>query len=404
MEKDLKTACCVAGGGPAGIMLGFLLARLGVDVIVLEKYPDFFRDFRGDTIHPSTLEILHELGLLEKFLKIPHDEVRELKMAFGKEHFTIADFTHLPVAYPAIAFMPQWDFLNFMSQEALKYPSFRLMMHTKVVDLIEEDGKVVGAVAEGPEGIVKIHAKLVVGADGRHSTVREKANLPLVNIGAPNDVLWFKLSRHPDDPDYPPLNVARGVIFVMINRGSYWQCGYVIAKGTLEQIKQRGLDAFGHDISHIVDFLKDRVHELKSWDEIKLLDIRVNRLTTWYKPGVLCIGDAAHAMSAIGGVGVNLAVQDAVATAYVLTDALLSSQNVSLDELAAVQKRREFPTKLIQGIQVFVQNQLVKPALQADKEMRPPLILKLLKKWPYLQRFPARIMGMGWRLEPIKKR
>lgn len=404
MVEDLNTACCISGGGPAGVMLGFLLARSGVDVLVLEKYPDFFRDFRGDTIHPSTMEILNELGILEEFLKLPHEEIDQLIINFENEKLTIADFSSLHLKHPTVGIMPQWDFLNFMTQHAKKYPTFHLRMNTEVIDLIQKEGIVKGVVAKGPEGVINIHSKLVVGADGRHSTVREKTGLTLKDIGAPNDVLWFRLPRYSTDPKIPLLNIGKGQVLILINRKDYWQCGYMISKGSLDKIRQQGLESLFQHITEIVSFLKDRLKELKSWDDIKLLDVRINRLTQWYKPGVLCIGDAAHAMSPIGGVGVNLAIQDAVAAANILINPLLSKKKFSTEILRAVQRRREFPTKLIQRFQVFIQDHVIKRVLDPHEKIQPPLFMKLTNKWPYLRRFPAKLIGVGWRLEHVPKK
>jgi 2-polyprenyl-6-methoxyphenol hydroxylase-like FAD-dependent oxidoreductase len=297
------------------MMLGFLLARAGVEVIVLEKHADFLRDFRGDTIHPSTLEVMHELGLLEEFLKRPHQELKQIAGQIGTETIVIADFSHLPTECKFIAFMPQWDFLNFLVEHAARYPSFRLMTRTKVTDLIEAGNQVVGVKAETAEGLIEIRADLIVGADGRSSVVRDRSGLEVERLGAPIDVLWFRLPRKPDDQSQALGRFANGKIMVMINRETYWQCGYVIRKGALETIRQRGLEKFREDILSLAPFLGDRINEVRDWEEIKLLTVLVDRLRKWYRPGLLCIGDAAHAMSPVGGIGINLAIQDAVAAA-----------------------------------------------------------------------------------------
>src|SRR6266849_8514901 len=314
-ERDLSTTCCIAGGGPAGIMLGLLLARAGVDVLVLEKHADFLRDFRGDTIHPSTLEVMHELGLLEDLLKLPHQKAPRLNAQVGELALTIADFTRLPTHCGFIAFMPQWDFLNFLAERGARYPTFTLRMRGEVTGLIEEAGRVVGLHATTSDGPLEVRARLVIGADGRHSVVRAKAGLKVDEFGAPMDVLWFRLSRRPGDPEDPVARFEMGRIFIMLNRGEHWQCGFVIPKGSREQLQKRGLQAFRDSVAQLAPFAADRVGELSDWDAIKLLTVRVDRLRQWYRPGLLCIGDAAHAMSPVGGVGSNLAIQDAVAAA-----------------------------------------------------------------------------------------
>lgn len=401
MTREISTTCCITGGGPAGMMLGLLLARSGIDVTVIEKYPDFFRDFRGDTIHPSTMQILDELGLLEEFLKIPHYEFQQLTFNFEGQKLTIVDFSKLPVKCPFIGIMPQWDFLNFIATEAKKYPNFHLLMNTTVSDIIVKDDVVVGVKAQSENEQLTICAKLVVGADGRHSTIRDKAGFEVVDVGAPMDVLWFRLSRKPSDTIQTLGNIKDGKMFVLINRGDYWQCGYVIAKGSLEKLRHKGLELFGEDIVTILPFLKDRVGELKGWEDVKLLDVRVNHLLKWYRSGLICIGDAAHAMSPIGGVGINLAIQDAVAAANALTDPLSSPQPVPDNVLKSIQKRREFPTWLIQKMQVIIQNNVIKEVLSVNK--KPPLLMRMLNKWPLLRRIPARLIGLGWRMEHIRK-
>src|SRR5262245_26656421 len=308
----IRAKCCVAGGGPAGMVLGLLRARAGVEVVVLEKHADFLRDFRGDTIHPSTLEVVHELGLLDDFLSRPHQEVRELRAVFGGNEFPLADFTHLPTHCKFLAFMPQWDFLDFVADHAKTYPTFRLVMRAEVTDLISENGRVAGVRAATPDGPLEVRADLTVGADGRHSTVRAKAGLPVTDLGAPIDVLWMRLSRKPDDPAVPLGRIDRGRFFAMLYRDEFWQCGFVIPKGGNEVVRARGLEAFRAEIAAVAPDLAGRVHELRTWDDVKLLTVKVDRLKKWYRPGLLCIGDAAHAMSPVGGVGINLAIQDAV--------------------------------------------------------------------------------------------
>ena len=318
MPDQIDTRCCIAGGGPAGMMLGFLLARAGVDVVILEKHADFLRDFRGDTIHPSTLEIMHELGLLEVFLRLPHQELRTLAGLVGDTRVTLADFTHLPTRCKFVALMPQWDFLNFMAERARVYPTFKLMMRAEATDLIFSGERITGCRVQTPGGPLDIRAEITIGADGRHSTVRARANLPVKDLGAPMDVLWMRISRRPTDPAEALGHIAAGRMLVMIDRGDYWQCAFVIPKGSAEAVKQRGLQAFRTTIRDLAPWLGERVDELKSWDDIKLLTVAVDRLVRWHRPGLLCIGDAAHAMSPIGGVGINLAIQDAVAAANIL--------------------------------------------------------------------------------------
>ncbi len=398
MEPDLTSRCCIAGGGPAGMMLGYLLARAGIDVIVLEKHRDFLRDFRGDTIHPSTLEAMNELGLYDRLLQRPHQPTPTLSVRFGSVTTRAADFRHLPVRGRFIAMMPQWDFLNFLATEAKRYPSFRLMMQTEFTDLIEERGRVVGVVASTPDGATKIRSELVIGCDGRTSTVRARGGLAAVNLGAPMDVLWFSMSRLPSDPDESMGNFGQGAILVMINRGDYWQLGYVIAKGSLEVVRKRGIDVFRQEIVTMAPFMNGRLQEVTDFDDLRLLTVRVDRLKRWHRPGLLCIGDAAHAMSPIGGVGINLAVQDAVATANLLA-APLRRGAVTDADLDRVQKRRELPTRATQAVQVFLQKRIVTPILGSPGQIRPPLPVRLVARWPWLARLPGRLVGMGVRPE-----
>ncbi|MGQ7792632.1 FAD-dependent oxidoreductase [Faunimonas sp. B44] len=395
------TTCLVAGGGPAGMMLGFLLARAGVDVIVCEKHADFLRDFRGDTIHPSTLEVMKELGLLEHFLERPHAETRRLAAWVGDEEVVVADFAHLPTTCRFVAFMPQWEFLDFLATEGRRYPGFRLMMETKVTGLIEEEGRVTGARVEGPDGPLAIRASLVVGADGRHSNIRALAGLTPVDLGAPMDVLWMRLSRRPDDPELSLGRIDAGHMVVLINRGDYWQCADVIPKGTYDSLRREGLDAFRRTLAALVPFLKDRVEEIASWDEVKLLTVAVDRLERWWRPGLLCIGDAAHAMSPIGGVGINLAVQDAIAAANILAEPLRGGTLADSD-LAAVEKRRIWPTRATQRLQVLLQNRVIAPTLARRERVAVPPPLRLLARFPVLRRIPARLIGMGFRPEHVR--
>jgi 2-polyprenyl-6-methoxyphenol hydroxylase-like FAD-dependent oxidoreductase len=385
------------------MMLGFLLARAGVDVLVLEKHADFLRDFRGDTVHPSTLEVMHELGLLADFLKRPHSEARRLTGYVGGEPVTIADFSHLPTRCRFIALMPQWDFLNFLAEHGRRYAPFHLKMQTKVTELVEDGGRVVGLKAETPDGPLIVRAALVVGADGRHSTVRERAGLKVEDVGAPIDVLWMRLSRRPEDPEQPAGWFDRGRILVMIDRGDYWQCAFVIPKGGYEDVRHKGLDAFRADVAAIAPFVRDRVAELRDWDDIRLLTVVVDRLQKWHRPGLLCIGDAAHAMSPVGGVGINLAIQDAVAAANVLAVPLRAGR-VTTSDLRKVQRRRELPTKLTQRLQVFVQDRVLSRVLQSRQRLALPLPLRLFRAFPMLARFPARLVGIGFRPEHVRSR
>jgi 2-polyprenyl-6-methoxyphenol hydroxylase-like FAD-dependent oxidoreductase len=403
----MDTTCCIVGGGPAGIVLGFLLARAGIDVVVLEKHADFLRDFRGDTIHPSTLEILHELGLLNEFLALPHDEVRELSALIGDTPVKIVDCTHLPTVCKFIALMPQWDFLNFFAGKAKQFPAFHLLVKTRAVDLIYDDAGtgIRGVRAAGENGDVTIFADLTIGADGRHSIVREKARLPIMDLGAPMDVLWMRISRQPSDPPTTFVRFLQGRMLVQLNRRTYWQCAYVIAKGGYDEIKRAGIEAFRQELLELAPHLKERVNELKSFDDISLLTVAVDRLKQWHKPGLLCIGDCAHAMSPIGGVGINLAIQDAIATANLLTAPLLNG-TISEQDLAKVQRRREFPTRATQRLQVVAQNRVIRRVL--EKRNQPaantslPLLLKLMNAFPVLRRIPARIVGVGFRPEHIR--
>jgi len=396
----LATTCCVVGGGPAGMVLGLLLARAGIDVVVLEKHADFLRDFRGDTIHPSTLEVMDELGLLDDLLKLPHNKVSRLGVQVGDTSINFADFTWLPPRYAFIALMPQWDFLDFLADEARKYPNFKLITQANVTDLVEERGRIIGVRATTPEGPLEVRAKLTVGCDGRKSTVRAKAGLEVEDIGAPIDVFWMRVSRRPDDPPSGG-RLNAGSFFAMLDRGDYFQLAYVIPKDTAERIREQGLPAFREIIAKALPFLADRVDELKTWDDVKLLTVAVDRLRTWYRPGLLCIGDAAHAMSPIGGVGINLAIQDAVAAANILWKPLKDGTLTTFD-LAKVQHRRTFPTRVTQRLQVLAQNRIVQPVLNANQPLQAPAAVGLFNKLPILQRIPARIVGVGVRPEHVK--
>jgi 2-polyprenyl-6-methoxyphenol hydroxylase-like FAD-dependent oxidoreductase len=381
-------------------MAGLLLARAGVDVVVLEKHADFLRDFRGDTIHPSTLELMHELGLLDAFLRLPHEKVTELGAQIGGEMLRIADFTHLPTRCGFMALMPQWDFLDFLAREAGRYSTFRLLMRAEATGLVEESGRIVGVRATTPEPIT-IRADLVIAADGRGSVLRAAAGLSVEDLGAPMDVLWFRLSRAPSDPPMTLGRIAAGQLFITLNRGEYWQCAYVIPKGKIDEVRSAGLEAFRAGIGRLAPHLKARTSEIRSWDDVKLLTVQVNRLTRWYRPGLLCIGDAAHAMSPVGGVGINLAIQDAVAAANILA-APLRERRTTVDDLARLQKRRELPTRVTQRLQLAIQNRVIRSVLAARGPIEPPLPVRLLGKFARLRRFPGRLIGMGIRPEHVR--
>jgi 2-polyprenyl-6-methoxyphenol hydroxylase-like FAD-dependent oxidoreductase len=401
MKNVLNTTCCISGGGPAGLMLGLLLAKAGVDVTVLEKHGDFLRDFRGDTIHPSTMQTIDELGLLNEFLKLPHEAVGSMTGQFGNDTIHMADFSTLNVPAPYIAMMPQWDFLNFLAAHARRYRNFHLLMDTEALDVIRGDGRITGVKAAGRNGEIEIRSSLVVAADGRWSRLREAAGLSVVDKGAPIDVLWFRLSRQPGDTDQVQARFDTGRVSIALNRGDYWQCAFIIAKGAIDTVRAAGLAAFRENLETLLPFAAGRTDEIASWDQVKLLSVQVNRLESWWLPGFLCIGDAAHAMSPVGGVGVNLAVQDAVAAANILAGRLRPDRPVSDDDLAKVQKRREFPTRATQRMQIVVQNTILARALNSTSEMRAPLALRAMLSIPGLKRLPTRIIGLGVRPEHI---
>ncbi|HEY1682499.1 MAG TPA: FAD-dependent oxidoreductase [Candidatus Tumulicola sp.] len=400
--KPITTTCAIVGGGPCGMMLGVLLARAGVDVTVLEKYPDFFRDFRGDTIHPSTLELLYELGWLDDFLKLPHDQLERVGARINGEYVEVGDFTRLPTHCKFIALMPQWDFLNFLAERGKRYPTFRLLMKTNGTDIVVQNGRVTGVIASDDDGSATIDAKLVVGTDGRHSTMRERAGMAVENLGAPMDVLWMRITKRAGDPVQPLGSMRDGRILVTIDRNEYWQCAFLIPKGTFDQLKAAGIEALQRDIVDAVPQLEDRVKEIDDWSKVSLLEVRVDRLEKWYRPGLLCIGDAAHAMSPIGGVGINLAIQDAVASANALAAPLLAGEDTG-PALERIQVRRMFPTKVTQAFQVFVQEHAIAPIIGGTATIdRPPLAMRLFEAFPRLRGLPARLIGMGVRPEHVR--
>ena len=385
------------------MMLGFLLARSGIDVIVLEKHADFLRDFRGDTIHPSTLELMYELGFLEEFLRRPHEETREIAGQVGDETIIIGDFTHLPTHCKFLAFMPQWDFLNFVAERGKRYPEFHLKMQTEATDLVEENGRIAGVRANSADGPLEIRSLLTVGADGRNSVVRKRAGLEVIDLGAPMDVLWMRLSRRSGDPGQTLGRAAAGKVFIMIDRDEYWQCGYVIPKGAGEEIRNRGIETFREEITSLAPFLQDRVGELDDWNDVSQLTVKVDRLKKWFRPGLLCIGDCAHAMSPVGGVGINLAIQDAVAAANILAPRL-AAREVRESDLEAVERRREFPTRATQKLQIAVQNRVIRRVLGTTAPLKLPFLLRLVGRFPVLRRIPARVIGIGFRPEHIGTR
>jgi len=385
------------------MMLGYLLARTGVDVIVLERHADFFRDFRGDTIHPSTLELMHELGLIDEFLALPHEKAEHLVGRIYGETVTIADFTHLPVHCKYLVLMPQWDFLDFLARQALRYPHFRLLRQAVMTELIEDGERVVGVRADTPEGRLEVRADLVVGCDGRHTTVRERAGLETHKIGAPIDVLWFRVPRDPGTEQPTGGFIAPGSFFVTLNRGSYWQCGHVIPKGTLENLRAGGLEAWRDGLARLAPDLAEGLKSVASWDDVKLLTVEIDRMPRWYREGLLCIGDAAHAMSPVGGVGINLAIQDAVAASNLLAEALRGSR-LSVDDLERVQRRREWPVRVTQRMQVAVQDEVISAVLSGQRTLADglPLPVRMFQRFALLQRLPARLVGLGVRPEHVQ--
>src|SRR5712672_2937102 len=400
--RSVSVRCCIVGGGRPSMKLGYLLGRAGVETLVLEKHADVFRDFRGDTVHPSTLQVMDELGLIDGFLKLPHQRLQKMDGKFGAASIRIADLSRLKVNYPFIAFMPQWDFLNFLRESGKRFSSLKVLMNAEATDLIWSDGAVVGVQAMTPDGPVEIRADLTVGCDGRHSIVRQRAGLAVEEIGAPMDVLWFRVGKRADESESVFARVEAGRMMVTFDRGDYWQCAYVIAKGQYDAVRSRGLDACRDDIVGMAPILKSGISDVKSWDDVKLLTVAINRLKRWTRPGLLCIGDAAHAMSPVGGVGVNLAVQDAVAAANLLAEKLGHGRPTE-DELDAVRRRRAFPVRVTQGMQVVVQNRLISLALTPGaRPLTAPVFVRVINALPWLQGITARFVGLGVRPEHVQ--
>jgi len=399
--SEIQNRCCVVGGGPAGVMLGYLLARAGVAVTVLEKHKDFFRDFRGDTVHPSTMQLMKQLGLLQDFLQQPHQVVETVGGVYGNYSFQLGDLRTLSIDTPYIALMPQWDFLNFLSSKAKAYPEFSLRMEHEATGVIEREGRVRGVVVQTPAGEQQIEADLVVACDGRHSRMRQAAALPLKDLGVPIDVLWFRLSKTQNDPLKAVMaNINYGKMLILLDRQEYFQAGLIIRKGSFAELQQQGIEQFRHSLQQVAPQLGERVQEIRGWDDVKLLTVQVNRLLQWWRPGLLCIGDAAHAMSPVFGVGINLAIQDAVASANLLAGSLRAGQSTDA-LLARVQRRRTFPVRIIQGMQVTVHRGL-KTIFRHSGPMRPPRILRLAVRLPGLKRLLARVIGLGIRGERVR--
>jgi 2-polyprenyl-6-methoxyphenol hydroxylase-like FAD-dependent oxidoreductase len=390
----VTTTCCVVGGGPAGMMIGFLLARAGIAVTVLEKHTDFLRDFRGDTIHPSTARLMDELGLGPQFRKLPMRAVDRIGLSTVTGTYEIADFARLPGPY-RLAFLPQWDFLDFLADQGRRYPSFELRMGVEATDLIRSGGRVIGVrVSDRDRQVTEVHADLVIAADGRQSRLREASGLAVRDYGAPMDVLWFRIERRPDDPVAAFGRLVPGHFMVMIDRRDYWQAGYVIAKGAADEIRTAGIDAFRREVAEIAPFLGDRVSQLASFDDISLLTVQVNRLRRWWMSGLLFIGDAAHAMSPVAGVGINLAIQDAVAAARILAPALRSGAPSEF-ALARVQLRRIVPTWLTQLGQRAIQERVIRRIVSGEVGRDAPWPMRLLDRVPALQVIPAWLIGRG---------
>lgn len=399
ITRSLAVQCCIVGGGPAGMMLGYLLGRSGIETVVLEKHADFFRDFRGDTVHPSTMKVMEELGILDDFLKLPHQRISRMEGVFGNTTVRIADLSRLDTPCPFIAFMPQWDFLNFLDSRGRRFPHLQVLKSTEAVELVKDGERITGVVAKTAQGELRVSADLTVACDGRNSILREQAGLTVEDVGAPIDVLWFRVGKSKSDSDGIFARLQRGQMMVTLDRDDYWQCAYVIAKGKIDAVKARGLDAFRADVASLAPVLHDHIRDVKTWDDVKLLTVTIDRLTRWALPGLLCIGDAAHAMSPVGGVGVNLAVQDAVAAANLLFDKF-GNGGPSLADLEKVHARRLFPVRMTQAMQIVVQDRVINRAL-SEENLVPPLAVRLINRSGWLQGLTARAIGIGIRPEHV---
>lgn len=392
----------ISGGGPAGLMLGFILARAGIEVVVIEKHADFLRDFRGDTVHPTTIDVMDQLGLSDDFLQLPHRRAEKLHAQIGDETITMADFTRIPLKHRFIAFMPQWDFLNFIADKAKSYPNFTLLMNTKVVGLMEKGQSITGVKVEAEGAEQMISAGLVVGADGRNSIVRDLAGLEVMNFGEPSEVIWFRLSRKAEDADISMGHTGPRQGFILIDRGEYWQCGFVVKRTTFEEIRKLPIETFRRDIERFCPLPSERLEEITSWDDVYLLRVRIDRLKRWWRKGLICIGDAAHAMSPIGGVGVNLAIQDAVATANQIVPVIKRGEVPTEADLSAIQKRREFPVRFLQGLQLKMRSSNRKRETESQSKVAgPPGFLKAIMRFPLLAHLVGRLIGVGIRPEKI---
>ena len=389
-----ETTCCIAGAGPAGAMLALLLARKGVAVMLLEEHMDFDRDFRGDTIHPSVLQILDEIGLIERLLQLPHTRVETIPVETATGTYTLADFRHLKTRYNYIMMIPQARFLEFITGEAKRYPNFKLVMGARVEKLIEEDGCVHGVQYRGMDGWHTVRAVLTVGADGRFSRMRKLAGFEPIKTSPPMDVLWFRLPRNPGEPEQSSGRLAGGHVLVVLNRGESWQVGYIIPKGGYQQLRAAGLERLRQDIARVMPDLADRVGTLQEWKQISVLSVESSHLRRWYRPGLLLIGAAAHVMTPVGGVGINYAIQDAVVAANVLAEDLKAGK-VSTRALAEVQRKRVWPTRIIQGFQNFVQKQVLTKVLASDKPLTISPLLLFLLHVPGIRTVPAKFIGIG---------
>ena len=384
------------------MVLGLLLARAGVKTTVLEKHADFLRDFRGDTVHPSTLQVMYELGLVDRLLELPHSRLDDLRVRFGDADFTIASFKRLPTHCRFLAIMPQWDFLNFIAKESQRYSTYQLRMRSEVTGLIEEEGTFVGVRAVGPGGPLEVRASLVVGANGRQSALPAQAGLTVQEIGVPMDVFWFRLSRLPEDGTQPAGRFVQGRILILIPREGHWQVGYVIPKGTADQVRSAGLDLFRETIVQLAPFAHERIREVTEWDQVKLLTVRINRLNQWCRPGLLFIGDSAHAMSPVGGVGINLAIQDAVAAANAVA-APLREGRLTLRDLQRVERRRSFPTRMTQRMQMAMQEAVIRPQLAGKGgKGHIPIGARMIRAFPPLRHVLAYLIGVGVRMEHVR--